>query len=102
MLSLVKQSKYIKKQVRLPDGSLALVVFELVNIDGKVVAKAVYGQILDSAQSTVGQQNIVALPVYFERILVKPIVSPFFSYVSEIIKDLSFVVSQPSRAPNIV
>ncbi|MFA6341143.1 MAG: hypothetical protein WCX27_02830 [Candidatus Paceibacterota bacterium] len=97
MLSIQTQQKYIKKQIRLPDGSLALVVFELVNIDGRMTAKAVYGEILSH---TVKKQETVALPVYFDRVLVKPLISPFFSYVSTILKDLSFIVSQPTCAPN--
>lgn len=99
MLALQTQSKYIKKQVRLPDGTLALVVFELVNINGKITAKAVYGEILNKTKK-VENEVILALPVYFEKLNIKPIVSPFFGNVLELVKDLSFVVSQPSRAPN--
>ena len=99
MLSIQTQPKYIKKQVKLPDGSLALVVFELVSINGKITAKAVYGEILNQSQ-TVEKQEFIALPVYFERMSVKPVVSPFFSHVSNIIQDLSFVISQPARAPS--
>ena len=101
MLSLQTQSKYIKKQVRLPDGSLALVVFELLNVNGKITAKAVYGEILNQAQK--GENfEVIALPVYFERSSIKPLVSPFFSDIKDVLKDLSFVISQPSRAPSLV
>ena len=107
MLSLQKQSKFIKKTITLPDGSLALVVFELTEVNGKIVAKAVCGKILGQATKNgvpsrgkiYSQEEILALPVYFERESVEPIISPFFADVINLVKDLSFVVSQPIRAP---
>ena len=86
--------------MRLPTGELALVVFELIEINGKVIAKAVYGEILHS--SVPAQETMVALPVYFERQNIVPVVSPFFSYVSKLVKDFSFVTSQSTRAPNFI
>ena len=97
MLSLQKQSKYIKRQVTLPDGSLALVVFELVEINGKVVAKAIFGKRIEN---NISQEEILALPVYFETETFKPIVSPFFAEIKNIVKDLSFTTCQNTRAPN--
>ena len=97
MLSLQKQSRYIKKQVTLPDGTLALVVFELVEINGKIVAKAICGKRIE--ETIISQEEILALPVYFETETFKPIVSPFFAEIKSIVKDLSFIVSQPIRAP---
>jgi len=99
MLSLQNKSKYIRKAVKLPNGSLALVVFELVEINGKITARAVYGKIL--GQKVEAKEGILALPVYFEKEAIKPIVSPFFSYVSAILKDLSFITSQSINAPNL-
>lgn len=106
MLSLQKQSKYIKKQVRLPDGTLALVVFELIEVNGKMVARAICGKLIACPEQSRGNENIItqeeilALPVYFEIETFKPIVSPFFADVLKLVKDLSFVTSQPARAPN--
>ena len=44
MLAIQTQPKYIKRTVQLPNGSWALVVFELVEINGKITAKAVCGR----------------------------------------------------------
>ena len=98
MLSLQKQQKYIKRQVTLPDGSLALVVFELIEVNGKIVAKAICGKLIQ--ESCVSQEEVLALPVYFETETFKPIVSPFFADIFNVVKDLSFVVTQPTRAPS--
>ena len=100
MLSIQKQPHYIKKTMRLPNGQLALVVFELVEINGKVTAKAVYGEILQN--NVASQEAVVAFPVYTERQNITPVVNPFFSYVSNILKDFSFVTSQSTRAPNFI
>ncbi len=98
MLALQKQSKFIKKTITLPNGSLALVVFELIEINGKITARAVCGKLIE--ENTISQGEILALPVYFDIETVKPIVSPFFADILGLVKDLSFVISQPSRAPN--
>jgi len=98
MLAIQKQSKFIKKTIQLPNGSWALVVFELVEVNGKTIAKAVYGKIIE--ENIISQEEIIALPVYFEKQNFLPITSPFFADVQNLIKDLSFVISQPSRAPN--
>ena len=98
MLSLQKQSKFIKKAIQLPNGSWALVVFELIEVNGKIVAKAVCGKLIQ--ENVITQDEILALPVYFEKETFKPIVSPFFAEVVTLLKDLSFIVSQPTRAPN--
>ena len=97
MLTLRKQPQYVQKTVVLPNGSKALVVFELVETGGKITAKAVFGKILEQAEET-----ILSLPVFINRQNIRPIASPFFSFVSEIVKDLSFTISQPSRAPDFV
>jgi len=99
MLSLQKRSKFIKKTIQLPNGSFALVVFELLEINGKIIAKAVCGKILE--ENIISQEEVLALPVYFERETFKPIVSPFFADAINLLKDLSFVISQPVRAPNV-
>jgi hypothetical protein len=98
MLAIQTQPKYIQKTVQLPNGSWVLVVFELVEINGKITAKAVCGKIL--GQSLNCEEVILALPSHFESETIRPILSPFFSKIETILKDLSFVISQPSRAPN--
>ena len=98
MLALQTQPKYIRKAVQLPNGSWALVVFELVEVNGKIIAKAISGKIL--GEECFDQEVVLALPAYFERESVEPVVSPFFTEVQNILKDLSFVISQPARAPN--
>jgi len=100
MLAIQKQSKFIKKTIQLPNGSWALVVFELLEVNGKIVAKAVCGKIIED--NIISQEEILALPVYFEKQNFLPITSPFFADVLNLIKDLSFVISQPSRAPNFI
>ena len=100
MLAIQKQSKFIKKTIQLPNGSWALVVFELLEVNGKIVAKAVCGKIIED--NIISQEEIIALPVYFEKQNFLPITSPFFADVLNLIKDLSFVISQPSRAPNFI
>ncbi len=107
MLSLQKQQKYIKRQVTLPDGTLALVVFELIEVNGKIVAKAICGKLIqencvsqEDLSACSAQAGILALPVYFETETFKPIISPFFADIFNVVKDLSFVTSQPTRAPS--
>jgi len=101
MLSIQKQSKYIEKEIQLPNGSWVLVVFQLVEINGKTIARAVSGKIIEKP-ATLEKEEILALPVYFDRRTVEPVVSPFFSEIETILKDLSFVVTQPARAPNLL
>ena len=100
MLSLQKQSKFIKKTIQLPNGSWAYVVFELIEVNGKIIAKAVCGKLIE--ENVITQEKVLALPVYFETETFKPIVSPFFADTIKLLKDLSFVTSQPARAPNFI
>ena len=100
MLTIQKQLKFIKRNIQLPNGSWALVVFELLEINGKIVAKAVCGKIIEENNLT--HEEILALPIYFEKENFKPIVSPFFANISNLLRDLSFVKSQPTRAPNLI
>ncbi len=99
MLSIQTQPKYIEKEIQLPNGSWVLVVFQLVEINGKVIARAVSGKIIEKVV-TLEKEEILALPVYFDRQIIEPVISPFFSEIETILKDLSFVISQPARAPN--
>ena len=102
----VGRSKFIQKKIQLPNGLFALIVFELIEINGKIIAKAVCGKIIEERsdfenlkRSDFGEK-ILALPIYFERENFKPIISPFFADVLSLVKDLSFIISQPTRAPN--
>jgi len=99
MLSIQKQPKYIEKEIRLPNGSWAVVVFELIEVNGKIIAKAVGGRFINKA-TPLGKDVVFAIAGCCEVNNVEPVVSPFFSEIKELIKDLSFVVSQPARAPN--
>lgn len=97
MLSLQKQSKFIEKKVQLPNGAWALVVFEVTELGGKFVAKAVSGHIIEN---TVAKEEVLALPVFINTQSIAPVESPFFSDVEALIKDFSFVLTQPTRAPS--
>jgi len=99
MLSLQKQSKFIKKIIQLPNGVWAHVVFELIEVNGKMVAKAICGKLIE--ENIITQEEVLALPVYFETETFKPIVSPFFADAINLLKDLSFTTCQNTRAPNL-
>lgn len=102
MLSIQKQlvcksgSKYFERLVNLPDGKLALVVFEIVEIDGQLKARAVCGRILENNT----EEKIYALPAQIDSISIIPLKKPLFSYKYFTTKDLSFFSSQTTRAPN--
>jgi hypothetical protein len=100
MLSIQTQPKYIEKEIQLPNGKWVLVIFELVEVNGKTIAKAVSGRIIEKIV-ILEKEEILALPVYFDRQTIEPVASPFFAEIEIILKDLSFVVSQPARAPNL-
>ena len=100
MLALQKQAKYVEKKIQLPNGSFAIVVFELSEVNGKLTAKAVSGHILES--NTNVAEEILALPVFIETETIAPVLSPFFSNIEELIKDLSFITTQPTRGPDTI
>lgn len=97
MLSLQRQSNFIQKMVTLPDGRMAIVVFEIFTENGKTKARAICGKILGS---DICNEEVLNLPGYFEKENIEPVVSPFFSEIVDIFKDLAFTTSQPTRAPN--
>lgn len=99
MLALQKQSKFIEKKVQLPNGAWALVVFEVTEVGGKFVAEAVSGHLIEN---TVAKAEVLALPVFIDIQNIAPIESPFFANIEELIKDLSFITTQPTRGPDIV
>lgn len=97
MLSLQKQPRYFEKMVRLPNGSLAMVVFEIVEVNGSLKARAVCGKLVGQENT---EQKIYALPTHIESIAIIPLKQPLFSYNFLAQKDLSFFSSQITRAPN--
>lgn len=97
MLAVQKKTQYIQKAVRLPNGAWALVVFELVERDGHIIARAVSGQMLSEA--TVEAREALCLPSIKSPAEFVPIKSVFSNLVSLFSKDFSFVLSQPTRAP---
>ena len=97
MLSVQKQPKYFEKMVRLPNGTLAMVVFEIVEVNGRLKARAVCGKLISQ---TAPIEKIYALPTHVEKIPIIPLRHPLFSYNFVIQKDLSFFFSQITRAPN--
>jgi hypothetical protein len=97
-LTCVNRPKYIKKAVQLPNGVWALVVFELIERDGQIVARAVSGQILNETE--LSKEEILCLPGIKSPADFIPVRSIFLNLVSDFSKDFSFVMSQPTRAPN--
>lgn len=98
MLALQKQIQYIQKAVQLPNGEWAIVIFELVERNGRIIAKAVSGKILEDL--TFKQEKVLCLPCVKSSTQFLPIKSIFSNFVFNFSKDLSFVMSQPTRAPN--
>ncbi len=97
MLAIQKQPKYIEKAVQLPNGAWALLVFELVERNGQIVAKAVSGKILGEK---LVKAETLCLPCVKSPVEFLPIKSIFSNFVSNFSKDFSFVMSQPTRAPS--
>jgi hypothetical protein len=98
MLAIQKQTKYIQKAVQLPNGTWALVVFELIERDGHIVAKAVSGKLLGDQK--IVKEEILCLPCIKTPADFLPIKSIFSNLVSNFSRDFSFVMSQPTRAPS--
>jgi hypothetical protein len=100
MLAIQKQPKYIQKAVQLPNGAWALVVFELVERDGQIVARAVSGKLLGDHAEQIIKEDILCLPCVKTPSDFLPIKSIFSDLVSNFSKDFSFIMSQPTRAPS--
>lgn len=97
MLAIQKQQKYIQKAVQLPNGAWALVVFELVEQNGKIIARAVSGKLLNKE---IKKEEVLCLPSVKSPINFVPVKSIFSDLLSAFSKDFSFVMSQPTRAPS--
>ncbi len=99
MFALSAQQKYFQKEVVLPNGSKAIVFFELVETNGRIVARAVNVQIISEAKASA---SVVYLPVSITRAIFAPVVAFYSNYVAPIVEELSFITSQPTRAPSLV
>ena len=97
MLAIQKQNQYIQKAVQLPNGEWALVVFELVEREGKIIARAVSGKMLGDIQAE--KEEILCLPCVKSPVEFVPVRSTIYSLLSTFSRDFSFVMSQPTRAP---
>ena len=100
MLAIQKRQKYIQKAVQLPNGAWALVVFELVERNGQIVARSVSGKLLGEQNEQIVKEEILCLPCVKIPFDFLPIKSIFSDLVSPFSKDFSFVMSQPTRAPS--
>ena len=104
MLAIQKQSKYIQKTVQLPNGSWAVLVFELVERDGHIIAKAVSGKLVSekpAAATSFGEarEDVLCLPYIKSPAEFVPVRYFTSEIIHSFLKDLSFVMSQPTRAP---
>ena len=98
MLAIQKRPKYFEKVVHLPNGEWAMVVFELIERNGQIIAKAVSGKLLADIQAE--QPEILCLPSVKSPVEFIPVRSIFSDFVSIFSKDFSFIMSQPTRAPS--
>jgi hypothetical protein len=98
MLAVQKQSKYFSKVMMMPNGVEALVIFELVERNGHLIAKAIYAEAIDA--STIPEQKVYALPGSVICSDVTPVKGFFTAFVSPYFKDFSFLTSQLTRAPS--
>ena len=100
MLAVQKQQKYIQKAVQLPNGAWALVVFELVEHNGQIIAKAVSGKLL--ADTKIEKDDVLCLPSIKSPAEFVPIRYFTSEVLESFLKDFSFVISQPTRAPSAI
>lgn len=98
MFALTRQQKYFQKEVVLPNGDTALVLFELVEQHGRVIARAISAQVISVAKAAA---DVICLPFILTRSFVLPIKECLVRHIAPIIFDLFFVTSQPTRAPSL-
>ena len=98
MLAIQKQPKYFSRMMTMPNGVEALVVFELIERNGHLVAKAIYAEAMDT--STIPEEAFIALPGIKSPVEFIPV--QFFSadIIHSFLKDFSFITSQQTRAPS--
>ena len=95
----VGRNKYFSKVITMPNGIQAMVVFELIEKNGHVVAKAIYAEAIDI--NSVPEQNVCCLPGIASPVEFVPLLSTFnFIDFIKLTSDFSFVTSQPTRAPS--
>jgi len=82
----------------MPNGIEALVFFELIERNGHLIAKAIYAEAIDI--NSVPEQKVYCLPSVISPTEFIPVKSIFSDFVSTFSKDFSFIMSQPTRAPN--
>ena len=98
MLAIQKQPKYFSRFMSMPNGTQAWVVFELIERNGHLVAKAIYAEAVNT--SSIPEEKVYALPGIKSPVEFVP-VQFFPGEVSHsFLKDYSFVLSQPTRAPS--
>ena len=97
MLAIQKQPNYLKKAVQLPNGAWALVTFELVELNGKIIARAVAGQILPDIKE---EKEVLCLPCIKSPAEFVPVRFFTSEVLHSFLKDFSFIMSQPTRAPS--
>jgi hypothetical protein len=81
----------------MPNGAWVLVVFELVEKEGKIIARAVSGKLLNKE---IVKEEVLCLPCVKSPAEFVPVRSTIYSLLSTFSRDFSFVMSQPTRAPS--
>lgn len=98
MLAIEKRNKFIQKAVKMPNGEWAMVVFELIERDGRIIAKAIRAEAIK--QTTTSEDEKCLLPGIVSPTEFIPVKSIFTDFVSIFTKDFSFTSCQVTRAPN--
>jgi hypothetical protein len=98
MLAIQKQPKYFDKLITMPNGQVVLVTFELVERNGHIIAKAIHAEPFKTPQAEDESCYLPGLKSPSEFI---PIKSVFVDFFTDLTKDFSFVMSQPTRAPSL-
>lgn len=99
MLSLQKQNKYFSKEILMPNGSHAVVWFELVETNGRLIAKAISVNVIEENSTECAP---ICLPILISKIVHATVKKICANFVAPIISVLDFVTSQPTRAPAYV
>jgi len=100
MLALQTRSQIIPKEIRLPNGKLVLGIFLVTEENGKLKARLVSIRPLEQGESFESNEDILALPCYFETQSVLPKKSVCSEYCFKTFKDFSFLTKQFTRAPS--
>jgi len=100
MLAVQKQPKYLSKVITMSNGTDALVIFELIERNGHIIARAVYAETIKA--SSIPEQEVFMLPGDLSSATVIPTKSYFSTYVSPFFKDFTFLTSQLTRAPSTI